>query len=58
MTNNRKALRITNGSVIFTKPLLRFGKKNKRQTQSKNWEKLHKQFNPKEYKEYMGAKSV
>ena len=58
MSKTRDSLKITNGSVIFTKPLLRFGKKNKRQTQSKNWEKLHKQFNPIKYKEYMGAKTV
>ena len=58
MSKTRDSLKITNGSVIFTKPLLRFGKKNKRQMKSKQWEKQHKQFNPKEYNEYMGAKSV
>ena len=58
MSESRKALRIDNGSVIYERKLLRFGKKNKLQMKSKQWEKSHKQFNPIKYREYMGAKTV
>jgi hypothetical protein len=47
MTNNRKALRIDNGSVIFERKLLRFGKKNKNKYRMLQMQQ--KQINPMEY---------
>ena len=55
MTYNRKALRIDNGSVIFERKLLRFGKKNKNKYRMLQMQQ--KQINPMEYnKSQYGAK--
>jgi len=60
---NRRALRISNGSVIYKRDLLRFGKKNKKLEKRKmlgeQWDKQQKQFNPVSYRQYKyGAKNV
>ena len=55
MSKTRNSLKITNGSVIFTKPLLRFGKKNK--NKYRKLQQQQKQINPMEYnKQAYGAK--
>jgi hypothetical protein len=55
MSKTRNSLKITNGSVIFTKPLLRFGKKNK--NKYRKLQQQQQQINPMEYnKQAYGAK--
>jgi len=46
--SNRKALRISNGSVLYKRDLLRFGKKKKKSREEKLEERM-RQFNPKLY---------
>tara|TARA_R100000734_G_C3258398_1_gene57815 strand:- start:180 stop:341 length:162 start_codon:yes stop_codon:yes gene_type:complete len=46
--NNRKALKITNGSVIYYRELKKFGKKKKKTRQELLEEKIRR-FNPKLY---------
>tara|TARA_B100001093_G_C26351983_1_gene810642 strand:+ start:184 stop:345 length:162 start_codon:yes stop_codon:yes gene_type:complete len=45
---NRKALRITNGSVLYYRDLKKFGKKRKKTKQEKLEEKI-REFNPNLY---------
>jgi len=45
---NRRALRISNGSVIYKKDLIRFGKKKKK-TRQELFEERGRQFNPLKY---------
>ena len=46
--SNRKALRISNGSVLYKIDLLHFGKKKKKSREEKLEERI-RQFNPKLY---------
>ena len=53
---NRRALRISNGSVLYKRNLLRLGKK-KEKTRQELFEIRGKQFNPlKYYRDAYGAK--
>ena len=45
---NRRALRISNGSVLYKRDLIRFGKKRKKSREEKAAERI-RQFNPKLY---------
>ena len=45
---NRRALRISNGSVLYKRDLIRFGKKKKKSREEKLEERI-RQFNPKLY---------
>ena len=48
--SNRKALRISNGSVLYKRDLIRFGKKKKKKkTRQELFEERARQFNPKLY---------
>ena len=46
--SNRKALRISNGSVLYKRDLIRFGKKKKK-TRQELFEERGRQFNPLKY---------
>ena len=46
--SNRKALRISNGSVLYKRELIRFGKKKKKSRQEL-FEERGRQFNPLKY---------
>ena len=45
---NRRALRISNGSVIYKRDLIHFGKKKKK-TKQELFEQRERQFNPLKY---------
>ena len=45
---NRRALRISNGSVLYKRDLIRFGKKKKK-TRQELFEERGRQFNPLKY---------
>jgi len=48
--SNRRALRISNGSVLYKKDLIRFGKKKKKKkTRQELFEQRARQFNPLKY---------
>tara|TARA_B100000927_G_scaffold260624_1_gene230322 strand:+ start:452 stop:625 length:174 start_codon:yes stop_codon:yes gene_type:complete len=46
--SNRRALRISNGSVLYKRDLIRFGKKKKK-TRQELFEERGRQFNPLKY---------
>ena len=46
--SNRRALRISNGSVLYKRDLIRFGKKKKK-TRQELLEERGRQFNPLKY---------
>ena len=46
--SNRRALRISNGSVLYKRELIRFGKKKKKSRQEL-FEERGRQFNPLKY---------
>tara|TARA_B100000459_G_scaffold132786_1_gene87737 strand:- start:305 stop:484 length:180 start_codon:yes stop_codon:yes gene_type:complete len=48
--SNRRALRISNGSVLYKRDLIRFGKKKKKKkTRQELLEERGRQFNPLKY---------